>query len=65
MGQRKVNNGSPIERTPPELIALNHAALPVVPRVPELECNRFNPKVAGSIPARPINREVVTPRPHG
>jgi xanthine dehydrogenase iron-sulfur cluster and FAD-binding subunit A len=41
MGQRKVNNGSPIGQTPRELIALNGAAFLVLPRAPDPGCNHF------------------------
>jgi hypothetical protein len=59
MGQQKVNDAAPAHPSGPELIWLSDARCPASPSHHETVAPTFNPKVAGSIPARPIPRELT------
>jgi hypothetical protein len=53
-GQQKVNKSIPERPSTRERICLNHAIWPAAARTQERLESTFNPKVAGSIPARPM-----------
>jgi hypothetical protein len=54
MGQQKINKTTPDHPSLRKWNRLNEAADPAAPRVRERPASTFNPKVAGSIPARPM-----------
>jgi hypothetical protein len=54
MGQQKVNEAAPEHPRRSELTWLNHALRPAFPSRQKSPESTFNPKVAGSIPDRPI-----------
>jgi len=55
MGHQKVNKAAPEDTRNRELIGLNHAVRPASSSQQKRLPATFNPKVAGSIPARPIS----------
>ncbi len=57
MGQQRVNKSTPRRPSVLERNWLDEAIRPVRSRAPETLASTFNPKVAGSIPARPIASE--------
>jgi hypothetical protein len=58
MGQQKVNNAVPEHPKLSELIWLNGTLRPAFPSHHKRLASTFNPKVAGSIPARPITNSL-------
>jgi len=59
-GQQKVNKWIPRRPSTRERIWLDNAIWPAAARTHERLASTFNPKVAGSIPARPIEKDLAT-----
>jgi hypothetical protein len=59
-GQQKVNNAAPEHPRTSELIWLNRLFRPACPSHHKSLASTFNPKAAGSIPARPITNSLQT-----
>jgi hypothetical protein len=57
VGQQEVNKAAPEHARTRELIRLDCAHRPGFPKCHKRPASTFNPKVAGSIPARPIKSE--------
>src|SRR5262249_4900033 len=62
---QRVNKSAPERPSPLERSRPDKAALASCPESPREAGLHFNPKVAGSIPARPIEYSGVAATPHG